>query len=44
MEKCFGRKPIGRMAEVLNAYLVESSHDEAIITIGHNYRRANCNH
>lgn len=44
MERCFGRKPVGRMAEFLNTYLVESSRDGAIITIGHNYRRINRNH
>jgi hypothetical protein len=38
MERCFGRLPVRRMSEFLNAYLVESSHDGAVVTVGHLYR------
>jgi hypothetical protein len=44
MERCFGRKPVSRMSEFLEAYLIESSHDGVIITIGHNYRRSQRRH
>lgn len=44
MERCFGRKPVSRMCEFLDAFLVESSHDGAIITIGHYYRRSQRRH
>ena len=40
MERCFGRQPVSRMSEFFDVYLVESSHDGAVITIGHHYRRA----
>lgn len=35
MERCFGRKPVRRMSEFLSAYLVESSRDGMVITVGH---------
>jgi hypothetical protein len=39
MERCLGREPVRRMSEYLDAYLVESSHDGATITVGHRSRR-----
>jgi hypothetical protein len=44
MERCFGRQPVSRMSEFLTTYLVESVHDGAVITIGHNYRRSHRSH
>ena len=44
MERCFGRQPVSRMSEFLSTYLVESVHDGAVITIGHNYRRSHRSH
>ena len=38
MERCFGRAPVSRMSDFYDAYLVESSHDGAVITVGHNFR------
>lgn len=39
MERAFGRAPIRKMAEYLNAYKVESSHDGHVLTIGHRIKR-----
>lgn len=39
MERDFGRRPVSRMSEYLNAYKVESSHDGETITIGRRFRR-----
>lgn len=39
MERRFGSRPVRRMAEYLNAYVVESSRDGTTITIGHRTRR-----
>lgn len=35
MEKVFGRAPVRKLAEYLDVYKVESSHDGSVITIGH---------
>jgi hypothetical protein len=35
MERIFGCVPIRRLADYLDSYMVESSHDGKIITIGH---------
>ncbi len=39
MERTFGRAPIRKLAEYLDAYKIESSHDGCILTIGHRTRR-----
>lgn len=39
MERSFGRAPVRRMSEYLNAYIVESSDDGRVITLGHNIKR-----
>lgn len=39
MQRAFGREPIRRMSEYLDAYKVESSHDGRIITVGHRSKR-----
>lgn len=39
MERDFGREPVRRMSEYLNAYKVESSHDGHTITLGRRFRR-----
>lgn len=39
MERAFGRKPVGRMAEYLNAFKVESSRDGQALTLGHQTKR-----
>lgn len=39
MERDFGREPVRRMSEYLNAYKVESSHDGHTITAGLRFRR-----
>ncbi len=39
MERTFGRAPMPKLAEYLNAYKVESSHDGHVITVGHRTRR-----
>jgi len=41
MERAFGAAPVRKLAEYLNVYKVESSHDGATITIGHRYKRIN---
>lgn len=39
MERTFGRRPVSRMAEFLDVYLVESSHDGQVITLAHQTKR-----
>jgi hypothetical protein len=39
MECAFGRAPVRKMSEYLDAYKVESSNDGHIITIGHRTKR-----
>ena len=39
MERAFGREFVRRLAEYLNVYKVESSHDGHTITIGHRFKR-----
>ena len=39
MQRDMGRAPVRKISEWLDVYLVESSHDGKIITIGHRYRR-----
>jgi hypothetical protein len=39
MERAFGRAPIKKLAEYLDVYKVESSHDGQTITIGHCTKR-----
>lgn len=39
MEQGFGREPVRRMWEYLDAYKVESSHDGQTITVGHKTKR-----
>ena len=39
MERDFGREPLRRLSEWLDAYKVTSSRDGATITIGHRYKR-----
>lgn len=39
MERALGRSPARKLAEYLNAYKVESSHDGHVITIGHRAKR-----
>ena len=34
MERRFGREPVRRMSEYLDSFLVESSHDGPMITVG----------
>lgn len=34
MERDFGREPVRRLSEYLRCYLVESSHDGIVITVG----------
>jgi hypothetical protein len=38
LEREFGTKVVARLSEFLNAYVVSSTHDETIITVGHRYR------
>ncbi len=38
LERFCGRAPVRRLAEYLNAYLVESTSDGTVITVGHNYK------
>ena len=35
MQRSFGREPLRQLDKYLNSYLVESSDDGAVITIGH---------
>lgn len=39
MERAFGRAPVRKLSEYLNAYKVESNKDGCTITIGHRYKR-----
>ena|SRR5258708_18260437 len=39
MERAFGRGPVRRLSEYLDAYKVENSHDGQIITVGHRTKR-----
>lgn len=39
MERAFGKEPVRRLAEYLDVYKVESSHDGHTITIGHRFKR-----
>jgi hypothetical protein len=39
MERAFGRRPVRRMSEYLDAYKVESVSDGQVITIGHRFKR-----
>lgn len=39
MQRAFGRAPVRRMHEYLDAYKVESSHDGRVITVGHCMKR-----
>ncbi|WON73559.1 hypothetical protein [Nitrosospira sp. Is2] len=39
MEREFGREPIRKLAEYLDAYKLDSSHDGYLITIGHGAKR-----
>lgn len=39
LERSFGREPVRRMWEYLDAYKVESSHDGGTITLGHKTKR-----
>lgn len=41
MEREFGAAPVRKLVEYLNIYMVESSHDGTIITIGRRYNRIN---
>jgi hypothetical protein len=41
MEREFGRAPVRKLAEFLDIYKVESSHDGHVITIGHRTKRIN---
>ncbi|SET06189.1 hypothetical protein SAMN05216412_10313 [Nitrosospira multiformis] len=42
MERAFGRAPVRKMTEYLDAYKVESSHDGRVLTIGHRTKRLKC--
>mgnify|MGYP003381902200 FL=1 len=35
MQRSFGREPLRQLDKYLNSYLIESSRDGAVITIGH---------
>jgi hypothetical protein len=39
MDRAFGRRPVRRMSEYLDAYIVESVSDRQVITIGHRFKR-----
>lgn len=39
LEREFGREPIARMSEFLRCYLVQSSKNGAIITVGKRYQK-----
>lgn len=39
MERDFGRAPVRKLSEWLNAYKVEALEEDRIITIGHRYHR-----
>lgn len=39
MERDFGRAPVARMSEYLDCYLVQSSRDSSLITVGHRATR-----
>lgn len=39
MERAFGREPVRKLAEYLDAYKVESATDGTVITVGHRYQR-----
>ena len=39
MERVLGREPVRRMAEYLDAFKVESSHDGRTLTVGHQTKR-----
>jgi len=38
LEKAVGRDPIRRLSDYLDAYLVASTHDGTVITVGKRYR------
>lgn len=39
IEKCLGRDQVRRIANFQDVYLIESSHDGTIITVGHRTKR-----
>lgn len=39
MERAFGREPVRRLAEYLDAFKVESSRDVQAVTLGHQIKR-----
>lgn len=39
MERDFGREPLRRLHEYMDAYKVVSSHSDQCLTIGHRYKR-----
>jgi hypothetical protein len=39
MRRCFGREPLRRMADKLNAYKVEDSRSGSVLTIGYRHKR-----
>jgi len=41
LERVVGSRVVARLADYLNAYLVSSASDEALVTVGHRYKRFN---
>jgi hypothetical protein len=41
LERVVGSKVVARLSDYLNAYAVSSTSDEALITVGHRYKRFN---
>ena len=41
IERAFGRAPVRKLAQYLDAYKVEDSHDGRPITVGHRFKRIN---
>jgi hypothetical protein len=41
LEHAVGSRVVARLSDYLNAYVVSSTGDEALITVGHRYKRFN---
>ena len=41
LERVVGSKVVARLSDYLNAYVVSSTRGEALVTVGHRYKRFN---
>lgn len=39
LERVVGRKVVSRLSDYLNSYAVSSTNDDALVTVGHRYKR-----